>query len=169
MKIIPLNISIIILAGFICTGCALQPKNGLEIRANGFLHDNYYQAILEIEPDDGAKGLVAKRDSAYFKAKNARLGDMAAENIAQFCIDRGIQEGIIDRTKKDMNVAELKNNLINRVKPLSRGGRIAFTYYNDKNILVIGYRIFNVGFKKKIDDIVKSLEINQGITPTTRS
>lgn len=162
-------ILLLALAAWFGAGCSPQTRDSHELRTSGFIQDNYYQAILEIDADEAAKGLVAKRDSAYLNAKKVNLDDLAADNISQYCVERGIQDGSIIRNKKETNVVQIKSSLLGRVKPLARGGRIIFTYYNEKNSLVIGYRIYNTGFKKKIEDIIKSLDIKNEITPTTRS
>jgi len=49
----------------------------------GFLDNNVLQVIVRAQPDAGAKGLVARRDSAKGRA-DSNFADLAAESIADF-------------------------------------------------------------------------------------
>ncbi|MBN2160519.1 MAG: hypothetical protein JW807_14080 [Spirochaetes bacterium] len=131
--------------------CASGVKNSLEIRTNGFISDNCYQAILEIEPDEDAMGLVEGRESSYVKGKNADLRDLTAKNLAQYCLEARSAAGQGPRgslTQEEISVLESKT------EKLAGGGRIAFVYYNEKHSMIIGYRIFKTGLKKKLEAII---------------
>jgi hypothetical protein len=166
------DILLIILSfSFICSSCALNLKNSLEIRTNGFITENCYQAILEIEPDDSAMGLVAKRESAFLRAKNAQLSDLAMENLANYCFNSQLKAGIIEKNKKAADHAVYKKALLNKIKGFAGAGKITFVYYDEKNYMIIGYRMFKMGFKKKLDDIINppaNLK-SENPVPTTRS
>jgi hypothetical protein len=139
-----------------CASCAPQLKNPIEIKTNGFINDNNYQAILEIESDDSSRGLVARRESAYLKAKSAQLDDLALESLVNYCIDSQLKAGIIEKNKSTPDINAHKAVLKSKLKGLAGGGKIAFVYYNEKNAMVIGYRIFSIGFKKKLDAVIAS-------------
>jgi hypothetical protein len=146
-------------------------KNSVEIRTNGFITENCYQAILEVEPDDSAMGLVAKRESAFLRAKNAELTNMAIQNLANYCFESQLKAGIIEKSKKAADQTVYKKTLINKIKLFAGAGKIAFVYYDEKNYMIIGYRMFKIGFRKKLDDIINppaNLKSENPI-PTTRS
>jgi hypothetical protein len=155
----------------ISQSCSMQLKNSMEIKTNGFLTDNCYQALIEIEPDETARGLVAKRESAYLNAKKADLNILAVENLANYCIDTQLKTGIIDKTKKNFDHVTHKNALLQHIRSIAGSGSIAFIFFNEKNSMIIGYRIFTIGFKKKLDAIITtpaSLK-QENPTPTIRS
>jgi len=134
--------------------CGLSVRESNEIKTNGFLTDNCYQAILEIEPEDGSRGLVARRESAYLRAKNVNVKELAIHNLADYCIDNQAKNAIKDKNKKEAFPAEAKNELIKKLRGYVIGGSIAFVYYNEKGSMIIGYRIFRPGFKKKVASII---------------
>ena len=134
--------------------CNSNLKNSLEIRTNGFINENCYQAILQLEPEESAMGLVAKRESAYLKAKNSLLYDLAIVNLANYCYDSQLKAGAIDKNLKAAEQAAHRNALIDKIKGVAGTGKIAFVYYNEKNSMVIGYRMYKIGFKKKLDGII---------------
>lgn len=136
------------------SSCAQQIRDTREISVNGFINDNLYQAILEIEPDQKARGLVARRESAYLKGKSADLDDLTLENLINYCIDSRITSGIIGKNRKDPDRSALRQALADRLKKMARGGKIAFVYYNEKDAMIVGYRLFSVGFRKKLDAII---------------
>lgn len=144
------------------TACDAQMRNQLDIRTNGFLNDNCFQALIVIEPDESARGLVARRESASHKAKKADLKEMALESLTNYSIDSLKKTGSIDRTRRDFDMAGYRARLMDRLRSLTRGGKTAFSFYNDSNGIVIGYSIYNIGFRKKLDDILKAPDaINQ--------
>lgn len=145
---------LIVILSYLCTSCAPNVKNSPEISTNGFINENCYQAILQVEPDASAMGLVAKRESAFLKAKNALLYDLAVENLANYCFDSRLKAGVIEKNKKAAEQAAYKNALAEKIKGLSGAGKIVFVYYNEKNCMVIGYRMFKIGFRKKLDGII---------------
>jgi hypothetical protein len=138
----------------LCSSCDSNLKNSLEIRTNGFINENCYQAILQLEPEESAIGLVARRESAYLKAKNSLLYDLAIENLANYCYDSQLKAGAIDKNIKAAEQAARRNTLIDKIKGVAGTGKIAFVYYNEKNFMVIGYRMYKIGFKKKLDGII---------------
>ena len=77
------------------TACDAQMRNQLDIRTNGFLNDNCFQALIVIEPDESARGLVARRESASHKAKKADLKEMALESLTNYSIDSLKKTGIL--------------------------------------------------------------------------
>lgn len=134
--------------------CAQQIRDAREISVNGFINDNLYQAILEIEPDQNARGLVARRESAYLRGKSADLDDLALENLINYCIDNRIKSGIIGKNRKDSDRSASRQALADRLKKMARGGKIAFVFYNEKDAMIVGYRLFSIGFRKKLDAII---------------
>ncbi len=139
---------------FALLSCGLNVKNSHEIKTNGFVSDNCYQALLEIEPDEGSRGLVARRESAYLKARNVDVKDMAIHNLANYCIDSQVKTALKDKNRKDAYPAEAKADLVKKLKSFVIGGSISFVYYNEKGSMIIGYRFFKVGFRKKLTDIL---------------
>ncbi len=134
--------------------CGLNVRDSYEIKTNGFITDNCYQAILEIEPEDGSRGLVSKRESAYLKAKNVNVKEMAIQNLADYCVDSQGKTIIKDKNRKDAQQAENKIELVKRLKAYLIGGSIAFVYYNEKGSMIIGYRFSKPGFRKKLATII---------------
>jgi hypothetical protein len=147
-----------------CTGSL---KDSLEIKTNGFITSNCYQAILEIEPEDSARGLVSKRESSYIKAKKTVLKNMALENLANFCIESRLKTGLIDKNRKDTDLPGMKKALIPQLDGMAGGGQIAFVYYNERNSMIIGYRLFKFGFKRKLDSIINPVEQKPDNTNST--
>ncbi len=136
--------------------CSFQRKGGFNIKTSGFISADCYQAILKIEPDENAPGLVAKRESAYLKSKTADFRKMAVESLADYCLKRwlhtkGLGQG---NTRIEAHRARLTGELNGIVGK----GSIAFVYYDEKNSLVIGYRITRNGFKKQIDALIGAME-----------
>lgn len=130
--------------------CGLSVRESHEIKTNGFLTDNCYQALLEIEPEEGSRGLVARRESAYLRAKNVNMKELAVRNLADYCLDSQLKTGTKDKNRKDAVPAETRTELVKKLKGYVIGGSIAFVYYNEKGSMIIGYRIFRPGFKKKV-------------------
>jgi hypothetical protein len=142
--------------------CDAQLRNQLDIRTNGFTNDNCFQALIVIEPDESARGLVARRESASQKAKKADLREMALECLINYSIDSQQKSGILDRNRKNFDMAAHRARLMDRLRGLARGGKTAFSYYNDSNGIVIGYTIYNIGLRKKLEDILKTPDsVNQ--------
>jgi hypothetical protein len=155
----------------LCFSCAPNLKTSLEIRTNGFINENCYQAILKLEPEESAMGLVAKRESAFLKAKNSLLYDLAIENLANYCYDSQLKTGTVDKNKKTAEQAAYKNALIDKIKGLANTGKISFIYYNEKNCMMIGYRMDKIGFKKKLEGIINppAHQGNENPVPSDRS
>jgi hypothetical protein len=134
--------------------CGLNLKESHDIKTNGFITESCYQAILEIEPEEGSRGLVARRESAFLKAKNVNVKDLAIQNLANYCIDSQLKTGTKDKNRNTVNQSENKNDFLNKVKGLVIGGSISFVYYNEKGSMIIGYRISRPGFRKKLAAII---------------
>lgn len=148
--------------------CGTNIKESYEIKTNGFISDTCYQAILEIEPDEGSKGLVARRESAYLKAKNVNVKEMAIHNLADYCIDSLSKTAMKDRNRKDPTQAEHKNELVKKLQGFVMGGNISFVYYNEKGSMIIGYRFNKPGFKKKLAAVINPpAEQKQDVSITT--
>ncbi|MBP7738221.1 MAG: hypothetical protein KA369_19755 [Spirochaetes bacterium] len=134
--------------------CGLSVKESHEIKTNGFITDNCYQAILEIEPEEGSKGLVARRESAYLKAKNVNVKDLAVQNLVNYCVDSQTKTSVKDKNKNSAYPSEYKSGLAKKLKGFVIGGNISFVYYNEKGSMIIGYRIFRLGFRKKLGEVI---------------
>ena len=150
----------------LCSSCDSNLKTPLDIRTNGFINENCYQAILHVEPDEGALGLVAERESAFLKAKNALLYELAVANLAAYCLDSQLKTGTLDKNKKGAELLAYKNALGDKIKGLADTGKIAFVYYNEKNNMIIGYRMYKIGLKKKLDDIINPPALPRSGNPT---
>ncbi len=146
-----LFVAIIALGGL---SCGLSVKESHEIKTNGFITDNCYQALLEVEPEDGSKGLVARRESAYLKAKNVNVKDLAVQNLVNYCVDSRTKSGLKEKNKNSAYPPEYKDDLAKKLKGFVVGGNISFVYYNEKGSMIIGYRIFKLGFRKKLSEIM---------------
>jgi hypothetical protein len=157
----PHLISTILLSLALCinSACTVPKKEAPDIKTNGFVNDNCYQAILVFEPDPGAAGLVAKRESAYLKAKKADLKDLTLEHMASYCIDHKLQSQMNDKSQRETVFYSLKNDVLNKLKPLAGDGSISFVYYNEKNILFIGFHILKQGLKQKVAILIDSIVI----------
>lgn len=162
MHVIPSILAIITLA---CTSCGPYLKDSREIKTNGFITDNCYQALLEIEPDDSARGLVARRESAYLKAKNVDVKDMALLNLAAYC-ENQLRGESGNKFKKDAGNPEIRNEFHKKLKSYIMTGSISFVYYNERGSMIIGYRLFKVGFRKKVAEIIHP-PVDQNAAPTT--
>lgn len=138
----------------LCSSCDSNLNNPVEINTNGFISENCFQALLKIEPDENALGLVAKRESAFLKAKNSLLYDLAVENLARYCYDGQLKAGTIDKNAKAAEQALSRNALIDKIKRFVGSGNIAFVYYDEKNCMIIGYRMYKIGLKKKLNEII---------------
>jgi hypothetical protein len=156
-----INALLLLVLSFI-SACSVQTKNILEINTNGFLNDNCYQAILVFDPDDNVNGLVAKRESAYLKAKKADLINLTLEKLTFTCLANKLQARVADKYKRDMLLDTLKNNAMIQVKGFVEGGSIAFVYYNEKNSIIIGYQLSKPGLKGRVDMLINSLEMESG-------
>jgi len=156
-----INALLLLVLSFI-SACSVQTKNILEINTNGFLNDNCYQAILVFDPDDSVNGLVAKRESAYLKAKKADLINLTLEKLTFTCLTNKLQARVTDKYKRDMLLDTLKNNAMIQVKGFVEGGSIAFVYYNEKNSIIIGYQVSKPGLKERVDMLINSLEMESG-------
>ena len=166
---IPLFLTILTLA---FASCGLNLKDSTDIKTNGFLSDSCYQALLEIEPEDGSRGLVARRESAYLKAKNVNVKELAIQNLANYCIDSQAKSGAKDRGKKDAVQAEAKNEIVKKIRGFVIGGSTSFVYYNEKGSMIIGYRISRPGFRKKLVSIINPPAENKEaalLTPGAKS
>src|SRR5208337_4860221 len=100
---------LLLIAGF---PCSMQTKKTLEIDTNGFLNDNCYQAILVFDPDDGAYGLVARRDSAYLKAKKADLNGLTLEKMIYSSWANKLKYNVGDKYKGNKILEGLTNNAL---------------------------------------------------------
>ena len=156
-----INALLLFVLSFI-SACSVQTKNILEINTNGFLNDNCYQAILVFDPDDSANGLVAKRDSAYLKAKRADLINLTLEKLTYTCLVNKLQIRVTDKYKRDMLIDTLKNSAMIQLKSFVEGGSIVFVYYNEKNSILIGYQLSKPGLKERVDMLINSLEMESG-------
>jgi hypothetical protein len=136
--------------------CDAQVKNQLDIKTSGFLSDNCFQALVVFEPDESARGLVARRENSSLKAKNADMREMALNILVNYSFDFQQKNGIIDKNKKDFDLAGHRARLMDRLRGLTRGGKTVFSYYNDSNALVVGYTIYNIGFRQRLEDILKT-------------
>lgn len=151
--------------------CDLQVKNQLDIKTNGFLSDNCFQALVVFEPDESARGLVARRENSSQKARKADMRDMALESLVNYSIDIRQKNGMLDKNKKDFDLAGYRTRLTDRLRGLTRGGKTVFSYYNDSNALVVGYTMYNIGFRQKLEDILKTPEVikQESSNPEPRS
>jgi hypothetical protein len=151
--------------------CDAQVRGQLDIRTNGFINDNCFQSLVVFEPDENARGLVARREDSAQKAKKADIREMALESLVNFAVDFQQKNGVIDKNKKDFNLAAHRSRLADRLRGLTRGGRTLFSYYNDSNALVVGYSIYNIGFRKKLEEMLKTPEVikQEGSTTEQRS
>jgi hypothetical protein len=140
-----------------CFACSVQTKKTVEIDTNGFLSDECYQAILIFEPDDGAFGLVARRDSAYLKAKKADLTGITIEKMLHFTLTNQPRFISADKYKMDKIFAEMTSYAVPELKGFIKNGSIAFVYYNEKNSIIIGYQITKPGLKQKLNSLIDSL------------
>ena len=156
-----LNAILLLVLSFIFA-CSMQIKNILEINTNGFLNDNCYQAMLVFDPDDSANGLVAKRESAYLKAKRADLINLTLEKLTYTYLADKLQASVTDKYKRDMIIDTLKNSVMIQLKGFVEGGSIAFVYYNEKNSIIIGYQLSKPGLKERVNVLINSLEKEPG-------
>ncbi len=147
-------IGILVALPFWLSHCTPQLRDAIDITTNGFVSDSHFQALIEIVPDEASRGLVARRESAYLRAKSARLNDMAFESLVNYCIDSQLKTGILEKNRKDFDLAAHRTALADKLKGTVRHGKIAFVYYNEKNAMIIGYRVFAIGFRKKVDAII---------------
>jgi hypothetical protein len=151
--------------------CDAQVRGQFDIRTNGFINDNCFQSLVVFEPDESARGLVARREDSAQKAKKADIREMALECLVNFSIEFQQKNGVIDKNKKDFNLGGHRARLADRLRGLTRGGRTQFSYYNDSNALVVGYTIYNIGFKKKLEEMLKTPDVirQEGSTTEQRS
>ena len=150
----------ILIASFI-SACSVQKKNMPDITTNGFLNDNCYQAIFIFDPDESAGGLVAKRESAYLKAKKADLIHLTLEKLTSAALAASLPH-VSDTYTRDMLIDTMKNNLMNKLKGFVEGGTVAFVYYNEKNSIIIGYQLSKPGLKDRVAILINSLEKDSG-------
>ncbi len=137
--------------------CSMQTKKIPAIGTNGFLNNDCYQAILTFDPDDGAYGLVAKRDSAFFKAKQADLTGMAIEKMVYSLLANEPRFRFNEKFKRETTFTDFPGFAVTKLRNLVKNGSIAFAYYNEKNSIILGYQISNPDLREKATTLIDSL------------
>jgi hypothetical protein len=135
--------------------CSFQRKSSLNIKTSGFISDDCYQAILKIEPDENERGIVAMRESAYLKSKTADFKKMAVQNLAEYCLEKWHAKS---PGQSHPRIKGFRTHLLDALNGIVGKGSIAFAYYDEKNSLVIGYRISRTGFKKQIVALIGAMD-----------
>ncbi|TFH41138.1 MAG: hypothetical protein E4G96_06110 [Chrysiogenales bacterium] len=148
-------LAIIISSAPALTRCDLQLKDAPEIKTSGFLSDRCYQAILVIEPDQDARGLVASRKSAADKASDRTyLHRMALTSMADHAINEGRRTGALNTKANGFDLEQYRTDLAKTLSGFTGRGRTAFTYYNENHSMVVCYRLCATGLKNKMAAII---------------
>jgi hypothetical protein len=138
-------------------GCGPSLKNTPDISAKGFLTDHCYRAIIVVQADPEARGLVAMRENSSEKAGDrSLLYRLALENLAQYAMETGIQDGSINRRAPDFDAAHYRERLIEVLGRTMARGRIVYTYYDENHSVVVGYEFRGAGLKNKVAAITST-------------
>ncbi|MCU0847913.1 MAG: hypothetical protein MUD12_08500 [Spirochaetes bacterium] len=144
---------------FISASCIFG-SSGRQIqdyKSEGFLNDNVFQMILQIKPDDSAKGLVQKRENAQEKAKKRLLG-YSVDYMILYIINRDSKKARINDPKTIPNYRELKKLFRKTLKTYVKNGYIAQEYFREDKSLIVSYRIYGGDLKADLE----SLTMNMG-------
>ena len=127
-----------------------------DYKSEGFLNDNVFQMILQIKPDDSAKGLVQKRENAQEKSKKRLLG-YSVDYMILYMINRDPKKARINDPKTIPNYRELKKSFRKILKPYVKKGYIAQEYFREDKSLVVSYRIYGGDLKTDLDSLTMNL------------
>ena len=142
-------IPILIAAVPALTQCGRHLKEAPGIGTSGFLSDHCFQALLVIDPDQGAQGLVARRESASAGAGDRpALHRMALSRLADHAVKEAVRSGALNG-KAAADRALYREGILMRISGFTGRGRTVFTYYNENHSLVVGYRLCATGLKKQ--------------------
>ncbi|MCP4131457.1 MAG: hypothetical protein GY754_10805 [bacterium] len=131
MLILSIGVSLCVFA------CCFQLKDNdqlTDFKKEGFLDDNYFQALVTASPEPGKAGFVNKRESAFFKAKES-IVSIVPQRLARYS---GSAAG---------------NELNKELRDYLSYGYIAHEYYNQDNSVILVYRVRKCGLKKEIESI----------------
>jgi hypothetical protein len=164
MKIIHINSIIILLFLSFFTNCTIKyyDTNKLinDYTTEGFLDTDHYQVIIRGKPDEGAKGLVAQRESALNNAKSA-MNEMIINSLIKYSLNYNISKLKIKDINEIENFQETKEILSKKLNKFLQFGYTAFEYYNEDNSAVIVYRIFKEDLVKKIESVKVDIKVRK--------
>jgi hypothetical protein len=146
--------TIIFLLLFI-SGCLNKNIKISDFKTDGFLNNNIFQIILNIKPDDSKKGLIEKRESAYFKAKK-NLHFIITDKIAEYSINFNKNKFSIKIDSK--NLEKYKKKIYINFKDIYKKGYIVEEFYDDRQNLTFVYRIQEKNLKNRIEAFTYKLK-----------
>lgn len=121
-----------------------------DFRTEGFLDPDHFQVIVRGAPAPGARGLVARRESAL-KAAESRIPEAVADAVGTYrleCLLRRLEPA--DRPLVT-NLEQVRAELWKEAAGYVRYGRRAFEYYNEDHSAVIVYRIYRGGLRASFE------------------
>lgn len=147
------------LTSLIASACITQTRANLDIRKSGFISTNCYQAVIEVEADEGTQGLIERRESAYLKAKKINVRDKIAENMANYCIDAKLKRFQVGPQRKNLDTTRIKSDLVPALKKFITWEKLVFLYYTENNAVVLGYQIHKRNLNDSITMLIDGMEL----------
>lgn len=140
-------------------GCISQTRPNLDIRKSGFLDNDCYQAVIEIEANEGTQGLTERRDNAFLKAKTIDARERIVESLANYCIESKLAQFNVAGQRKNLDLARLKADLAPPLRKIIRWEKMVFFYYNEKMSAVLGYQFSKKNLKDSVNAIIDGMEL----------
>ena len=140
-------------------GCGPSLKDAPGIGTVGFISENCFRALIVIEADADARGLVARRESASRKAEDRSLVHrMAVDQLAGHAIESGIQEGTLPvKASSAGDAAVFRERAVDILARSIGRGHALFSYYNENHAMVVGYEIRGSGLRGRVAAMITSM------------
>ena len=106
----------------------------------GFVSDHTFQALVTEKAPKDARGLIERREGAYFVAKE-RVRQRAVANLRKYMLQLPCA-GQKPPGLKDKDLSEYEDH-----------GHIAEEYYNAKDTVTLVFRISKRGLKEEIESL----------------
>ncbi len=143
----------------ICVSCSLQRNAPFDMKKKGFITPNCYQVLVQFDPDEGATGLVERRDSSLLKAKKSDARAMLLDTLAAYCIETRLHKFNINPVKNRLDMEKIKNKIIPQLTPYAARGKCVFVYYNEQMAVIMAYRISGKNLQSEMESIIDSIEL----------
>lgn len=150
---LPLAIIVTFILPLACLPQRVMTSPSRDFSTTGFISDDCYQLASREAPDPRAQGLVERRDSAFFKAREA-LVPAAVNRLTDYRMSR------IPPAKNGKSPEEMKKKAVQistLIRRICEDGRISEEFYEDDDSVILIFRICRKGLKKEIESLPSPL------------
>ena len=140
MKKFSLIFCVSLLPGLMACG-GWQTKDTIQdFTTEGFVSDHTFQALVTEKAPKNARGLIERREGAYFVAKE-RVRQRAVTNLRKYMVQLPCA-GQKPADLRERDLSEYEDQ-----------GHIAEEYYNAKDTVTLVFRIRKKGLKEEIESL----------------